>query len=241
MNPFTVVIPNRDPNLAVALIESIRKTHIRMPRIIVVADGHSRHFGPDVLTLSSVFPEFVFARNVNLGIKAAISGHRDVILINDDCLMTQPDCLHRLASLATKVSKVGILSPRIDGGVGQAVQSVSQPWDKSWDQVVCLTGDGPVCFVCVWISYDMIEDIGLLDENFVGYGFDDNDYCIRARAAHWFTCVCRDIVVQHGSGGTELKRGENWSVSFAKKEGVASNLQYFLKKHPPAVTCLPPI
>ena len=241
MNPFTVVIPNHDPELAVELIESIRRTHTRMPRIIVVADGHSRHFGPDVLTLSSVFPEFVFARNVNMGIKATIASHRDAILINDDCVMTQPDCLFKLATLATKVPKLGIMAPRIDGGVGQAVQSANQPWNKEWDQVVTLGGDAPVCFICVWISYEMIKDIGPLDENFIGYGFDDNDYCLRARTAGWLTCISRDLVVKHGSGGAELKRGENWSVSFSKKEGVLSNLQYFLKKHPPAVTCLPPL
>ncbi len=237
MNSFTVVIPNRDPELAVALIESIRKTHTRVPRIIVVADRHSRHFGPDVLTLSSSFPQFVFARNVNLGIKAA--GHRDVILINDDCLITQPDFFYELARLAFKVPGLGILAPRVDGGVGQAVQSLGRPWKQVWGQIVSVGGEEPVCFVCVWISYDMIKDIGLLDENFVAYGFDDNDYCLRARAKNWLTAVARDLIVKHGSGGAELKRGENWSVSFAKNESLQTNFQYFLEKYPPVTSYIP--
>ena len=40
-----------------------------------------------------------------------------------------------------------------------------------------------VAFVCVLIPRRTIERIGLLDERFCFYGFDDNDYCRRARIA----------------------------------------------------------
>ena len=86
----------------------------------------------------------------------------------------------------------------------------------------------------------MISTIGPLDENFVGYGFEDNDYCIRARRAGWETGITRQVCVKHGSGGDQLRRGENWSLSFAKEtETRKDNLQYFLSKYPQKVTVMP--
>jgi GT2 family glycosyltransferase len=40
-----------------------------------------------------------------------------------------------------------------------------------------------VCFVCVFVPRRTLEAVGLLDEQFVGYGCDDDDYCLRVRKA----------------------------------------------------------
>jgi GT2 family glycosyltransferase len=40
-----------------------------------------------------------------------------------------------------------------------------------------------VCFVCVLIPRTTIDAVGLLDERYVDYGMDDDDYCLRVRQA----------------------------------------------------------
>lgn len=238
---FAVVIPNKHLELARNLIHSIRLTHDLTPLIIVVADGHSEEFGRNTQTIKSPHEHFVFARNVNLGIIAA--GNKDVILANDDCHLIQKDSLSKLVSVAARHPRLGILSPLIDGGVENPYQRCDN-WDPKWPEVIGIPGTEwnsmPVCFPFVFLSRAMINAIGLLDEQFDGYGFDDNDYCLRARRAGWETGITGAVTVMHGSGGSELDRGENWSQSFAHEEpGRPSNEALFRSKYPQPITILP--
>jgi hypothetical protein len=238
---FAVVVPNKHVELARNLILSIRRHHVLTPLIVVVADGHNEQFGRNVVTVQSEFPDFVFARNVNVGIRHA--GHKDVILINDDCEITEKDSLTKLVSIAVRHPRLGILSPVIDGGVGNPYQ-VKANWKPEWPDVIGIGGKHidslPICFPCVYLSRVMINKIGFLDENFTGYGFDDNDYCIRARRAGWETGITGLVCVQHGTGGPNLCRGDNWSVSFAQEKDRPSNIGYFRSKYPPSVEIIQP-
>jgi hypothetical protein len=75
--------------------------------------------------------------------------------------------------------------------------------------------------------------VGQGDSEFVGYGFDDDDYCIRASEAGWYTAVTPLLHIKHGTGGNVLDRGKNWSCSFAREEKERpSNMDVFLKKYP---------
>ena len=37
--------------------------------------------------------------------------------------------------------------------------------------------------ICVFIPRGTLETVGLLDDRFIGYGCDDDDYCLRVRKA----------------------------------------------------------
>jgi GT2 family glycosyltransferase len=56
-----------------------------------------------------------------------------------------------------------------------------------------------VCFVCVYIPRRTINLVGLLDPAFSGYGFDDDDYCLRVRRAGLKIGIFDDCYVDHGS------------------------------------------
>ena len=94
---FSVIIPSRNAANLVACVDQIRLFEGYGCRIIVVDDGlnlteANNRSGAgcyfcdsgDCLKIPGVKP-FIFARNVNLGIKAA--GADDVILLNDDALL----------------------------------------------------------------------------------------------------------------------------------------------------------
>lgn len=232
MRDYTIVVLNRYPELARKFIESFRKTHHELQAgVLVICDRHK-----ETLDAQQVFVPgpFVFARNVNLAI-AAISG--DLILCNDDTQCVEFSTFDRLHSTAMKYPKCGILSPMIEGGVGNPLQNWAmrdQVWEPTWPSTIAVTST--VCFPCVWLSRQMLDQVGEFDEGFVNYGFDDDDYCIRARKAGWWTMVTKSLRIRHGDGTNGINRGYNWSLSFAREPDRPSNEAYFLQKHFPEKT-----
>jgi GT2 family glycosyltransferase len=238
MNQFGVVILNKYPELAQHLLSSIKRFHINPPPVLVVCDRHAEDFMEYGLWVRqiSVYDDFIYARNLNAGIRY-MGIDLDIIAVNDDTEVVDEEFFYRLASIAMKYPRCGIMSPLIDGGVGNLIQQY--PPIPAWKEreVEALIVDGtdvnsiPVCFPCVYIKRRLINDIGLLDENFVNYGFDDHDYCLRARRAGYWTMATQSIRIKHGAGGNHLQRGVNWSVSFAKEPEKPSNQEYFLRKY----------
>lgn len=174
-----VIIPSKNIN---NLVHCIRVIGLMDPgcKIIVVNDGipekDLERLGPladigDIWVIPGISP-FIFARNVNLGIQCA--GREDVVILNDDALLVSPKGFTILELAATGNPSYGLI-----GAVTEHTGNVNQ-WPK---------GEGlredprMVCFVCVYISRATIDAIGTLDEDFTGYGYDDDDYCFRVRAA----------------------------------------------------------
>jgi GT2 family glycosyltransferase len=155
-------------------------------RIIVVDDGIDTLLD-DVEVVRGVQP-FVFARNCNLGIKAA--GHDDVILLNDDALLRSPGGFTAMLDALRDHPEYGLC-----GAASNHVGNRNQ-----WDLDIGFR-DEPrmVCFVCVAIPRRTIEMVGLLDERFVAYGFDDDDYCLRVRRAGLKIAVHDGCLIDHGS------------------------------------------
>lgn len=231
MKQFCIVILNHFPELARNLVSSIRNTHRTMPKILVVCDRHNEKIDDDIAVIRTD-DDFVFAKNVNLAFENIFTSCEDIILVNDDCECVENEFFPNLAAIADKYNNCGILSPLIDGGVGNELQAFPPQgvWGKIKSPEIII--DRTVCFPCVYINRELIDKIGGLDETFIGYGFDDDDYCLRARAAGFRTMITSSLRIKHGSGGAELKRGSNWSVSFARFQDPKSNIEVFLKKYP---------
>jgi GT2 family glycosyltransferase len=230
MIDFTIGILNKHPELAENLICSILATHDPNPQIVVVADNHDHKFFA-ARTVKSTEP-FVAARNINIAM--AVYPHTDFVFVNDDMECIEDRFFFKLQDIAYQYKRLGILSPLIDGGVGNQFQQfppIARWADEKLPEVICL--EETICFPCVYLKREMIQDIGVFDEGFTGYGHDDDDYCLRAREKNWLTGITRSIAIKHGTGGSILERGKNWSTSFAKEPTQRkSNIEYFLRKHP---------
>lgn len=235
-NSFEVVILNKHPKFAKSFIESIDKHHTEKPNITVVADNHTELFGDNsrIRTLT-VCSKFVYSKNANIGINA--NPEKDIVLCNDDLTCTEDDFFYKLRDAAYRHAKCGLISPLIDGGVGNFMQMASNAhinWQNKPEEV-CIIGTKcfslPVCFPCVYIKRSTINEVGLLDETFVGYGCDDNDYCIRTRRADLWTMITRSVVIRHGIGGHGLNRGLNWSCSFATEGEIEGNEKRLQEKY----------
>jgi hypothetical protein len=138
---------------------------------------------------------FVFARNANSGLRA--SRGFGTLLINDDCELTQ-SVVDTCERVCAEHPELGVLSPQIDGGVGNPLQRVG----------ATPVGNPPhdyyasphLAFVCVYIPARTLRRVGLLDERYTEYGSEDRDYCRRALAAEYALGVTHLCSVRHGFG-----------------------------------------
>ena len=204
---YSVIIPSKNATNLLACVRAIREAG-ETCRIIVVDDGAftdacdlDHQFWVD-LNLKSVLgaKPFIFARNINLGIQAA--GEDDVIVLNDDALLKTPMGFTKLAEQAAR----GML-----GMIAAACNTVGNPNQFQRPEYanvgLCRAEPRMVCFVCVYIPRRTIEVVGLLDERFVGYGMDDDDYSLRVRNAGLKLGIFDGCYVDHGSLTSSYRGG----------------------------------
>jgi GT2 family glycosyltransferase len=174
---------------------------LRPEQIIVVDDG-ARLGGegqlPAVRWVDGIKP-FVFARNANLGI---CSSRSDVILLNDDARLVTSRGLSKLAEEVRRHKQLGFCSAAIRGLVGNPEQLERGSNSLRW-------AVGELAFVCVYIPETVYQWLGALDERFTGYGFEDNDYCLRARRQGLRMGIFDGCVVEHGTSARSTFRMKN--------------------------------
>jgi GT2 family glycosyltransferase len=229
---YTIIIPNRFEEVIQPLLRTL-KTYEDKVSIVVIADNHDRSYGYQMIKTTG---NFVFSRAINLGIELTFPN--DIIILNDDVRLVQPNTFETLQSMAYSDQDIGILSPLVNGGCGNVYMKESRNdlWNKNFSGIHYCSGlRGPhrVTFACVYIKRLLIDEIGHMDEQFVGYGFDDADYCIRSIKAGWKIAITNRATVQHGDGGSVFERGKNWNTSFMKNRvgGTRRNLTYLMTKH----------
>lgn len=229
------------------LLASLQEVEFSDDDEIIVADGNSSDGTPDfvraVASSSSVtvklvplYDNFGFAGNTNAGLKEA-RPENDVVILNNDCLITNPDTFALLADAAYADPKLGVVSPiqlGVDGRI-QAHGAGHLPFSQrgmTWSAGELPVGQYPglrecevVPFVCAFIKRDCLRAVGLLDEDFFAY-FEDSDFCLRARRAGWKVGSLGSVTVLHaGPGSTAYRvapRGKLYQESheiFKKKWG----------------------
>jgi len=245
MNPLVVVIPSRSAsNLAVS-IPAVRK-HEPDARIIVVDDGvdwcefrervtvgmedwWSRESNEKCAVIPGVKP-FVFARNVNIGMRAA-GEDSDCVILNDDAILQTPGGFSILQAASAEDERIGI--------IGAVTDLTGQPLQCRKRNVVIeeaarhapsygLRAVEHIAFVCVLIpartrrkldefapQYPSLLTGGFLDERFTAYGSDDLDACWQCARVSLCVCVHDGCYVDHGSlrssyRGAPTTAGDIW-------------------------------
>lgn len=196
---FSVVIPSKTASNLIPCVEALRK-HEPGARIIIIDDGLALSAEElQFLSQSTIRGDwafgpkpFIFARNVNVGIRAAgeLAYADGVVILNDDAILQTPGGFSLLAQSAEDNPEYGLIASTCNN-VGNRNQ---------WPRGVGLREDPRiVCFVAVYIPRSTIDAVGLLDERFTGYGFEDDDYCYRVRQAGLKIGIHDGCYVDHGS------------------------------------------
>ena len=156
-----------------------------------------------------------FVGGNNAGIRAST---RDVVLLNNDTEIIQADWLARMQELACSSADIGIVGCRLVNAEGDLVHAGTyMPVPSFWGQeypgdekdigqyVRDREVDGVIA-ACVYIKRELIEKIGLLDEDYFSY-FEDTDYCLKARESGYRVFCCGGVTVKHlENASTDLNR-----------------------------------
>lgn len=185
---------------------------------IVVDDG--LEYLPECCDGSSVIPgvkPFIFSRNINRGIEAALNDPYGrpkpdgVVLLNDDALLQTPGGFTLLAQAAAENPEYGIIA---------AVTNVTgQPLQRP--QGIGLREVEHFAFVCVYIPRSTIERVGLLDERYcLDYGVEDRDYCEAVTRAGLKVGVHDGCFVDHESLQSSFRGEPHAPRSFEQNYGL---------------------
>jgi GT2 family glycosyltransferase len=153
-----------------------------------------------------------YAKAVNIGIRAA-APEADIVLLNNDVELIEPDWLDRLAAAANADAQLGVVGVKIvrdDGSLQHCGAYV--PVDTMWGQQLAggevdigqypgISECESVVFACVHIKRSTIDKVGLLSEDFFAY-FEDTDYCLRTSLAGLKVAMCGDIRVKHSENSS---------------------------------------
>ena len=219
-------------------------------RVLLVDNGSEPPLAP---AISARFPDVMmlrlpanlgFAGGYNAGLRRALeSDSRYFLLLNNDTLL-RPDVLTKLVAEIEQAADVGLVTAKIyyaadpqriwtvganlnvfldlkDGGAGQIDTG---QWDDPRD-----IDFAPFC--ALLIRRDVIEEVGLLDEEFFLY-YEDMDYCRRAKTAGWRVRLCPAAHVLHdvsaSSGGRDSPMERYWmaqsSGRYFRKHGRGPRL-----------------
>lgn len=197
---FSVVTLSKLAENLNAFVDALLRCEPSLPkhRIIVVNDGArqsaARHC-MDLTWLDGMQP-FIFARNANIGLRHAFEYQQAdfAVLMNDDALLISRNGLSHLTAAHARHPNYGILSAATNliGNENQIRRS---------DAPAGIIRREPrmLCFVCVSISRACWQAVGELDERFIGYGFDDDDYSRRALKAGFRLGVLDACYVDHAA------------------------------------------
>lgn len=212
---LSVIIPSRDSSNLVRCVAAMNEQegtalsrgtgHILL---LIIDDGleNMEHATPCYFR-KGVKP-FVFARNINIGIREAMQrGSDGVVLLNDDALLESPGGFSLLAKAAEEHPEFGI--------IGATTNVTGQP--LQYRQGIGLREVPHIAFVCVYIPRRTIEQVGLLDERYcLDYGVDDRDYCEAVRRAGLKVGVHDHCFVDHGSLTSSFRGDPKTPKSFAQ-------------------------
>lgn len=189
MRDATIVTLTGFPDIFNSMIAPSVDTFEAARRKIVVTSRGAKIDRPGWEVIQGIEP-FTFARNLNLGLRAA--GSDDVLAVNDDVAFSAP-LVDALRGCFSVPGPVALVSPQVDGGIGNMMCRMTHRISADFERSTMA-----VPFVCVMLRRDALNDIGLLDERFDGYGGDDEEWCLRALARGWSLAVTPRVVVKHG-------------------------------------------
>lgn len=212
-------------------LETLRNTDHAAFHVVVVDNGSTDGTREYLDNLESVRvirngSNLGFARANNIGIRSVPPGH-DIVLLNNDTEIIQSDWLTRMQQTAYERDDTGIVGCRLIRPNGMLQHAGAyMPLDTFWGQQI---GAGEqdinqfsddretesVVFACVYLKRAVLDQVGLLDEEYFCY-FEDTDYCARASVLGFKTRCC---------GGATLVHHEHVSTSV----NDASHRTLFLK------------
>lgn len=207
MRKTEIIIPVHNQVFFTAQVVREIREKTFFPYHLTVVDNASTDETPDILEKLGVHSircsqNLGFGRAVNKGMREVDLSETDVVILNNDLLLTR-GWLGSLQSVLKLREGVGIVAPVTNRAASSQAMypDLMEPHIEILArllrevrptpvEVPCVTG------VCMLIQGECLREIGLFDEIFVLAG-EDFDLCYRARAAGWKVLVDRSTLIFH--------------------------------------------
>jgi GT2 family glycosyltransferase len=215
---------------------------------IVVFDNGSIDGSVDMVRNS--FPDItVIAKDKNYGVVIArnmslqylLPSGVDYILFLDNDIIIQPSSIKKMIDTAESDPEIGLVAAKLyyfdrpdiiysAGGYINYTQNVhgNRGMNKKdigqYEKVEPVDSLG---FACMLIRSSIIYRVGLLDTNYIGYGFGDTDFCMRVRLSGYKIMFCPYAKVFH----KHKFSSSNARYTFKKKYLEAKNAIRFVRKY----------
>lgn len=170
-----------------------------------------------------------FGRAANLGF--ALAGTRYGLLLNADTRCT-PGTIEALATAAERYPEAGLLAPRIateDGGLQFGHLPILE---RRRGRGMPVPPEGDCCApyvggAAMFFRLDAFRAVGGFDPEIFLY-YEDDDICMRLRAAGWSLVHVDAARLAHGSGRSSapsaaISHGKEWHMGWSR--------QHMLRKH----------
>lgn len=221
----TIVSMGLYPDLFQGMTRNLSEHECTTYDRVFVQDGH---LIPHTNGWKTVYgPEqFSYSHNLNLGIKASDPSH-DIFILSDDVRFKVRDTVETLRVAAHADPNIGMLSPHIDGGADNILQTCAGHGLVNSNRYLAMA--------CVYLKRKTINEVGLLDEDTFStgaYGWDDVDYCRQVFTKGLKLAVYYGVSVKHGverNGTDTFVRGVKGSQAELNKQLTANEALYVRK------------
>jgi GT2 family glycosyltransferase len=237
VEPFAsiVMLSWNAPEYTEIAVESIR-ARTRVPHEIIIVDNGS---GPETLERLKRIPDIRviynavntgFAFGCNQGLAAARGTH--IVLLNNDVVVTD-GWLEALIAVQQRHPAVGCSAPRSNEVAGQ--QRLDVPYrdlaelpafaaQRAVEHRGRWSHQSRVIGFCMCLNRRVVDEIGGLDPGYGTGNFEDDDYCMRIRAAGYDIAVCDDSFIHHFGSVTFRENHVDYSETFQR------NMERFIQR-----------
>ena len=175
----------------------------------------------------------------NIGLREIDEDCEYIILLDNDVIVTKNWC-DNMIDFMEKHQEIGICGPCSNfAGSPQLIENVPEfntvddieNFAKNYKHKIEFTyvpPKWPVIGFCFLIRRETFNNVGLFDENYKFYGYEDTDYCYRAEKLGWrLSYYYKTFIYHKGHGSLDAlaSNGINW-VKFCEE-----NKEYFKEKH----------
>lgn len=166
----------------------------------------------------------------NIGLREARGEY--VFIFDNDLEIVMPETLEHMIKVFQENIDAGIVCPCMNNIIGKvrSCESIGKLPRDVWPIVMGRKKWWPECPSAAWLlKREVLEKVGLWDEQFDPYGMNDYDYARRVILAGYKILCDRHIFVQHYGSVT--------SKAYVNSKMLDVARQKFFKKWAPGVPC----
>jgi len=213
------------PQFTKMALESIRAHTSGEYEVIIVDNGSNDETVQWLRTISDVRVIYNstnrgYAGGNNQGMAAACGEY--VVLLNNDVIVTD-GWLGGLLSAFDRIPGLGVSAPRSNKVAGDQIvldagyQTLEEMHRYAAQRTQRFRGRGYMTDraigLCLCIDRRVIEEVGGIDERFGVGNFEDDDFCLRVRAAGYAIQVCDDVFIHHFGSQTFAANNVDWTAT----------------------------